>query len=76
MCRRLTVILVVIKYGSPTATGKITFTRGEEPLRGTLWGIMSLPDGMVFASHPFPIYKPRMSLEGPLQRCDNLLTNN
>lgn len=56
MWKQLTVILVVIKYGSPTATGKITFTRGEAALSGTLWGIMSIPDGMVFSTRSFPIY--------------------
>lgn len=58
MWNQLTVILVVIKYGSPTATGKITFTRGEVYLSGTLWGIMSIPDGMLFGG-PFPIYNSR-----------------
>lgn len=62
MWNQLTVILVVIKYGSPTATGKITFTRGEVYLSGALWGIMSIPDGMVFGGRPFPIYNSRVSL--------------
>lgn len=74
MWRQLTVILVVIKYGSPTATGRITFTSGEVHLRGTLWGIMSIPDGMVFGGRLLTIYNSSVSLAWPVQH--NLLVNN
>lgn len=76
MWRQLTVILVVIKYGGPTATEKITFTRGEVPLSGTLRGIMSVPDGVRFGCPTLPIYNFGISLQSLVEHNDNQLTNN
>lgn len=76
MWRQLTVILVVIKNGGPTATEKITFTWGEVPLSGTLRWIMSVPDGVLFGCPTLPIYNFRMSLQLLVEHSDTRITNN